>query len=309
VTRKGFIAGLLIFLAVAVIVGSFISGKRPPVSKTGEQVGVIFIDGLIVGGSSQGVFGGIAGSQDIMKQVREAAEDATVKAVVLRINSPGGTVPATQEIAREVEKLKETGKVVVASMGDVGASGAFWIAAKTDKIYANPGTITGSIGVRMDYYNLEELYDKLGIEMDVIKSGAHKDIGSPVRDITPQERDLLQEMVDEMYAQFIDVVAEGRNLPKERVRELATGRIWTGSQAKELGLVDELGNYYDAIKGAAEMAGIRGKPSLKFFGKPSPLEAILGAGVKRLSDGSFIQQHWLYFLERTAGPTLMVLEG
>ena len=273
-SRKKLIAGGIILLAVIVAVASITSD---PTSKKGSGegvVGVIPVEGAIMGGT-QNLFSGIAGSEDIMEQVREAAQDPSVKAVVLRINSPGGGVAATQEISREIEKLKKTGKPVVASMGDTAASGGYWLSAAADKIYANAGTITGSIGVRMDTQNLQELYKKLGIDFDVIKSGPYKDIGSTSREITPEERNILQGMVDEIFSEFVNVVAQGRKMPREEVEKLATGRIFTGKQAKDLKLVDEIGNYYDAVQGAARMAGIKGEPTVKYFGKTSVFSSFL----------------------------------
>ena len=165
-------------------------------------------------------------------------------------------------------------------MADVAASGGYWLAACTDKIYANPTTMTGSIGVYMPYANWEELYKKVGIYQEKIKSGPHKDILSPERQMTNEEREIIQIMVDDIYNQFVDVVAEGRKLDKEQVRKLADGRIYTGNQAKQLGLVDELGNMYDAIDGASQLAGIVGKPTLKEYGKQSPWNMLFGPSEK-----------------------------
>jgi protease-4 len=200
-----------------------------------------------------------------MKEIRSAAEDNSVKAVLLRINSPGGSVTAAEEVGRELARFKETtNKPIVASMGDMGASAAYWLAAcHSDKIYANASTLTGSIGVYMPYMNTEELYKKIGITSDKIKSGVHKDIMSPDRPMTPEEKEILQNMVNEMYNQFVTVVAEGRKMDPEQVRRLADGRVYTGKQAKELGLVDEIGNYYDALAATGNMAGLGDKPVVK----------------------------------------------
>jgi len=299
---------LIVLTAAAALSSLFFGAKGRGVESAAgsEKVGVIFIEGIIAGGAEDSILGGIASSETVMKHIREAAEDPTVKAVVLRIDSPGGTVPATQEIAREIEKLKEKGKIVVASMGDTGTSGAYWLAAKTHKIFANPGTITGSIGVRMDHQNLERLYEKLGIESEVIKSGPYKDIGSPTRELRTEERKILQEMVDEMLEQFIDVVAEGRKIPRERVEKLATGRIWTGSQALKLGLIDQFGNYYDSIRLAAEMAGIKGDPVIKVYGRTGFLEAFLGE-VSQKSGGSLVERYQYFMIRKALGPVLLLL--
>jgi len=249
------------------------------------KIALIHIDGIIVGGRGySSVLFDQKGTDTVIRQLREARLDPEVKAVLLRINSPGGSVPATQEVAAEVRRVKEAGKPVVVSMGDMAASGAYWIAAMADKIYANPGTITGSIGVYFPYANWEGLYRKLGIREEKIKSGPHKDILSPERPMTAEERAIIQGMVDAMYAQFVAAVAEGRKLSPARVRELADGRIYTGSQAQELGLVDELGDFYDAVEGTAALAGLPSRPQLKEYGKVSPWALLLGPW-ERLSRG------------------------
>jgi protease-4 len=184
-----------------------------------------------------------------------------VRAIVLRIDSPGGGVVPSQEIFEEVQKIRADGRQkIVASMGSVAASGGYYIAAATDRIVANPGTITGSIGVIMETANVKGLLDKIGVEPIVIKAGEHKDIGSPFRKLEPDDRRILEELLNDVHTQFIEAVARGRNLPAERVRELADGRIFTGRQAKDFGLVDDLGNLQDTIQAAAELAGIEGEP-------------------------------------------------
>jgi len=212
-----------------------------------------------------------------MKQLREAREDDSIKAVILRINSPGGSAAASQEVGEEIDRLREAGKVVVTSMGDVAASGGYWLAAKTDYIVANPATMTGSIGVIMRFQELKGLYDKLGITDNTIKSGPLKDIGSEARPMTPAERQLLQGMVNDIYEQFVDVVAEGRDLPREKVKALADGRIFTGRQAKEAGLVDELGNFYTAVEKTRELAHLDESAQLVELGKPSPWRKLFGS--------------------------------
>ena len=304
-SRKKLFAGTIIILAVLVVIGSVYSDtSRKQGSSPEADVGVIYIDGMIVGGWGNDFFGGVSGSEELMRQIREAAGDPEIRAVVLRINSPGGSVAATQEVARELEKLKESGKIIVSSMGDVAASGGYWLAAKTDKIYANDGTITGSIGVRIDHQNLEELYDKLGIKFEIIKSGPQKDLGSTNRDLTIEERQILQGMVDDMYEEFIRVVAEGRNMPQSRVRELATGRIWTGGQAREIGLVDEMGNFYDAVNGAAKMVGVSGEPELKYYGEQGWLYNLLGGSLSRFNSDVLLQD---YVASKLFGPKMLAV--
>ena len=177
---------------------------------------------------------------------------------VVRINSPGGTAVAAQEIGIELDKLRKTGKPVVTSMGDVCASGGYWIACSSDYIVANGTTLTGSIGAIMETTNLEGLYDKLGIRQEVFKSGEHKDIGSSAREITPQEREILQSIVSDSYTQFLNQVKQGRKgkIDLLELENIADGRVFTGETALQLGLVDSVGNYYDAVKQAEDMAGI-----------------------------------------------------
>lgn len=270
---------LLAFIIGISMLGALFIGPKVKQSKlAGDKIAIIYVDGMIVGGRGQvGLFTEGGGTDYLIRQLHSARDDASVKAVVLRINSPGGTVPASQEVGEELKKLRATGKPVITSMADMAASGGYWLAACTDKIYANPSTITGSLGVYMPYSNWEELYKKIGVRQEKIKSGPHKDILSPDRPLTDEERAIIQVMVDDMYNQFVEVIAEGRHLDPAKVRQLADGRIYTGRQAKEAGLVDELGNMYDAIDGAAAMVGIQGKPELVEYGKMNAIEALLGA--------------------------------
>ncbi len=205
--------------------------------------------------------GVITESEDIVRQIKKYREDSSIKGIVLRIDSPGGAVGPSQEIYREVLKTTE-GKKVVASMGGLAASGGYYIACAANRIFANPGTITGSIGVIMAFSNFEELMKKLGLKTTVIKSGKFKDVGSPVRELTEEERKILQNVSDDIHGQFIEAVAKGRNLKMESVKELADGRIFSGRQAKESGLIDELGTLEDAISYATKMVGIKEKAKI-----------------------------------------------
>ncbi|NLP41514.1 MAG: signal peptide peptidase SppA [Veillonellaceae bacterium] len=271
------IAAVVLFSMVAVAFVAPMVRNRNVAAGQGK-IAVIYVEGVIMGGRGQSsLLREYGGTDLVIKQLHEARDDQSIKAVLLRINSPGGSAPASQEVGEEIKKLRAAGKIVVASMGDVAASGGYWLAACSDKIYANPATLTGSIGVYMPYSNWEELYKKIGIRQEKIKSGEHKDILSPERQMTDEEREIIQTMVDDMYNQFVAVVAEGRKMDPVRVRQLADGRIYTGNQAKELGLVDELGNMYDAIDGTAKLAGIKGKPEIKEYGRVSPLAVLLGA--------------------------------
>ncbi len=266
--KRKVVAGLIIGIALLSIITAALYEKGEGTKYYGENnsggvVGVIQINGMIVSGTgSSTLFSTLAGSETIMKQLRRAANDPSVKAVVLRLNTPGGSAAASQEIALEVDRLRQTGKKVVASMGDVAASGGYWIACRCDKIVANPGTMTGSIGVIMETQNLQGLYEKLGVNPVVFKSGPHKDMGSSSRVVTEQEQQIFQSMVDDIYKQFVETVSEGRDMDQARVREVADGRVFTGSQAVEVGLVDDLGNYYDALDLAAELAGMKSDPEV-----------------------------------------------
>jgi protease-4 len=216
-----------------------------------DKIGVLPIEGLITD------------SFKINQNIDEFAQDSSIVAVVVRIDSPGGSVGAAQEIYDAVIELKKKKKVVV-SMGSIAASGGLLIACAGDKIVANPGTITGSISAIMQFANLEELLKKVGVKSSVVKSGPYKDIGSPMREMTPEERLIVQELVDDIYNQFIDVIVRDRKLPREQVVAIADGRVFSGRKAKEYGLVDQLGNMAAAAKLASVLAGKNGKYDLVF---------------------------------------------
>lgn len=269
-TRRKVIGGIILGVAVLSLLAVILVRAGGPdgsprgsagYTGNGPVVGVIEIQGMIAGDrSAAGLLAeGSTGSRTIMEQLRQASKDPNIKAVILRINSPGGTAAASQEIADEVRRLKESGVKVVTSMGDTAASGAYWIAAVSDKIVANPGTITGSIGVLMETTNYQELLNKLGISADTFKSGEYKDMGSPSRPMTPAEQEIFQSMVDDTYLQFVETVAGSRNLSPDLIRGLK-GRVMTGRQARELGLVDRLGNYYDSVSLAGEISGLGKNP-------------------------------------------------
>jgi protease IV len=207
------------------------------------------------------VEGGILDAQQALGELKRYGDNPLVKAIVVRIDSPGGGVVPSQEIHDAVKRIRDKqNKLVIASMGTVAASGGYYIAAATDRIVANPGTLTGSIGVIMEMANVEGLMKKIGVESVVIKSGAHKDLGSPFRAMNLEDRTILQNVMDDVHSQFIEAVAAGRSLEIKDVRALADGRIFTGRQAKAAKLVDELGDLNDAIKLAADMAGLEGEP-------------------------------------------------
>ena len=209
------------------------------------------------------VEGVILDSQATIGELKRFSENPSVKAIVIRIDSPGGGVVPSQEIYDAVKRIRnKNNKAVIASMGSVAASGGYYIAAATDRIVANPGTLTGSIGVIMETANVEGLLQKIGVEGVIIKSGKYKDVGSPLRKMSADERGLLQAVMDDVHKQFIEAVAEGRSLELRAAQALADGRIFTGRQAKEVKLVDELGDLEDAIQLAAEVVGIEGEPKV-----------------------------------------------
>ena len=208
------------------------------------------------------VHGVIKNSSDVIRQLRKYAEDSSIPVVVIHVDSPGGGAAASQEMYEEINKLREKGKKVVVSMGSVAASGGYYVSLGGERILAMPGTLTGSIGVIVKFPNLQGLYEKIGYHSEVIKSGIHKDLGSTDRSPTEEEKELMQSVINNVHDQFVQAVVERRGLPEEKVRNLADGRIFTGQQAKELGLIDQLGNFQDAVDLAAELAGLKGEPEL-----------------------------------------------
>ncbi|MBX9942008.1 MAG: signal peptide peptidase SppA [Candidatus Obscuribacterales bacterium] len=217
-------------------------------TKYKDRIQVIKLSGMIIEKADAGLLSSSTGSaSSTLKDLRKAAKNDKVKAVLLRINSPGGTVPTSQEIYEAVKELRKKGKPVVVSMGDMAASGGYYVACAADKIYANPGTLTGSIGVIMNLMNFKTLADKIGVEPDVVKSGLYKDIASPYHRMTKDERQILTDLIMDSYDQFTQAVSEGRKLPIEEVKRIADGRVYSGRQALKLKLVDELGTYSDAL--------------------------------------------------------------
>jgi signal peptide peptidase SppA, 36K type len=241
----------------------------------GFSMFLLFLAAFWMLGEDEGIFaargdlavveinGPIFESKEILEQLDRVYKNDHVKGLILRIDSPGGAVGSSQEIYQGVLRVREK-KKVIASMGTVAASGGYYIAVGADKIVANPGTITGSIGVLMDHTNVEELLKFLKVHAEILKSGRLKDSGSPLRPMTPEERQLLQGILEDMHRQFKEAVAKGRNLKLEKVDEIADGRIFTGDQALKLGLVDEMGNQQKAVDIAVEMLGIKGEPKLLY---------------------------------------------
>ena len=206
--------------------------------------------------------GPIFDAQRTVEQLKTYRDDDTIPAIVIRIESPGGGVVASQEIYTEVRKTRQKGKKVIVSMGSVAASGGYYIAAAADTIVANPGTLTGSIGVIAEMTNAEKLFQKIGLGLEVVKSGRYKDMGSPFRQLTDEERSLMQGVIDDSYNQFIDAIVAERGMKREELLKIADGRILTGRQALEYRLIDVLGDYEDSIDLAAKMVGMKEKPQV-----------------------------------------------
>jgi protease-4 len=223
----------------------------------GSRVAIVELDGIIGVSAAGGV-----DSDSVVRTLGEYRDNPSVAAVVLRINSPGGVVGPTQEIFSAIERVRAAGKPVVASLGAVAASGGYYVAVAANRIYANPGTLTGSIGVVMQLANVEGLLKKVGVEYVVVKSGAYKDIGNFARPMRPEERRVLQALLDDVYGQFIKAVAQRRGLEEKAVLGFADGRIYSGQQARALRMVDDMGGLEDAIESAAKLAGIAGKPKV-----------------------------------------------
>lgn len=251
--RKSTIALIIVLVVLSyVIFGSILISwlirSQPKLPSFSKNLALIEVEGII------------ADPRVVVRQIKKYSKNPAVAALVLRIDSPGGVVSATQEIYEEIKRAKEREKKIIVSMGSIAASGGYYIATPADIIVANPGSVTGSIGVKMELPILERLFKKIGINFEVIKSKEHKDIGSPFRQMTPRERALLQDVVNSAYEQFISVIVENRKLPEATVRSIADGRILTGEQAIEFGLVDTLGSLEDALRIAANMVGIKGEP-------------------------------------------------
>lgn len=275
-----FVLGMVVSLG---LVGSCLGGvavlrllPRGWLMGMGEGVAVIPVEGTIVSGEPPSGFTRPrnAYSAEIVRFIQQAEANPAVKAIVVRVDSPGGGVVASDEIYQALRKAK---KPVVASMGSVAASGGYYISCAADEVFANPNTLTGSIGVITIVPNLEGLLDKIGVKMYVMESGPHKE-GGTFQPFTEEEREIWRGIIAETYDNFVQVVVEGRGLSEERVRELADGRIYTGAQALEAGLVDSLGNLPEAVARAGKLGGIVGKPRIIPY-RPSPplFGGLLGA--------------------------------
>ena len=246
-------AAFLVFLAVAglfvIVVGGARSGEGGP-ALFGPRVAVVELEGIIID------------VDDVVRELKADRENPAIRAVVMRINSPGGVVGPTQELHDAVLRLRKAGKPVVASLGAVAASGGYYVAVACDQIYANPGTLTGSIGVIMQLANVEQLMKKVGVDYVVVKAGQYKDIGNISRSMTPEERRVLQALLDDVHGQFIGAVAAGRKLEREQVSRFADGRVFSGILARDLKMVDALGGLEDAVLAAGQLAGLPSPPSV-----------------------------------------------
>lgn len=259
----------LIFVLTSALLAAFLialntTREKPVLSGSvlaRDRVALINMTGILT--SYSGVRDGSVDAGSIVKKIEKYGEDDTVRALVVRVNSPGGTVVAAQEVSEALLRFRrDQGKPVVISMADVAASGGYYIACAADRIYANAGTITGSIGVIMQFPNFEDLFGRIGVGHSTIKSGPYKDTGSVFREMSAAERETLQALVDDVYEQFLEAVREGRNLSMETIRAAADGRVFTGLQALDMGLIDEIGDLDGALRGAASLAGMEGKPEV-----------------------------------------------
>jgi len=275
---------ILLLVAIAGVIGS--TGSRQ-IGVGAGPIALIRIEGAIVAGqSSSSIFGGQAiGSEEIVGEIERAMEDDQVKAILLRVNSPGGSAAGSQEIYNAVTRAKKQGLKVVVSMADLAASGGYYVSANADRIYANPATVTGSIGVISMHENLSGLFGKLGVQTETIKSGKLKDMGSPMGPLSDEARQVIKGLVMQIYDQFVTAVAEGRKMKPEAVRRLADGRIYSGQQAKQIGLVDELGGMQEALAGAGKLVGVKGRPGYKEYRAPSLWRRLLAGGAAGAAPG------------------------
>jgi len=247
-------ATVLVWLAVAglfvLVVGGARTGEGSGGGLFGPRVAIVELEGIITD------------VDDLVRELKAHRENPSVRAIVIRINSPGGVVGPTQELHDAILRVRQAGKPVVASLGAVAASGGYYTAVACDQIYANPGTLTGSIGVIMQLANVEQLMKKVGVEYVVVKAGTFKDVGNIGRPMTPEERRTLQTLLDDVHAQFIGAVAAGRKLERAEVARFADGRVFSGVQAKDLKMVDALGGLEDAVLAAGKLAGLSAPPNV-----------------------------------------------
>jgi protease-4 len=248
------VATVLVFVGVAALLllfGSMGRGAEGGAPLFGPRVAIVELEGLI------------AETDDLVRELRQHRDNPSVRAVVIRINSPGGVVAPTQEVYDALLRVREAGKPVVASLGAVAASGGYYAAVAADQIYANPGTLTGSIGVIMQLANVDTLLKKVGVDFVVVKAGQFKDIGNPARPMTPEERRVVQSLLEDVHGQFIEAVARGRKLDRSAVVQFADGRVFSGTQALDLRMIDALGGLEDAVNAAAKLANLPTPPPVE----------------------------------------------
>jgi protease-4 len=267
--KRAIIISVCVLALLAAILVPTILISRPAAGK----IAVIPLSGTITTGGSSLLSGSTITPDLVRYYLAKAESDKSVKAIVLRIESSGGEIEPCQEILLEIERAKAT-KTIVVSMGEMAASGGYYISTQADKIVALPTTQTGAIGVISAAINVQGLLDKLGIQIEIFKGGKYKDMYWGLRELTPEEEEIMQGMVDEYYEQFVDAVAQGRGLSTDQVRNLATGQLYSGTKAKELGLVDELGDLDTAINLAAGLAGIEA-PKVEYYQQPGLISRLL----------------------------------
>ncbi|HIH70367.1 signal peptide peptidase SppA [Methermicoccus shengliensis] len=271
---RGVVVGVLVVLAASsgLLLGLLIAGYELPI---GDQIAVIYMDGYLITEDVPSGWG-VASSEAIAKAIRQAVDDGSVRAIVLRVNSPGGSIAASEEIRAEVMRARQAGKPVVASMGSVAASGAYHVASACDYIMCSNATLTGGVGVLWVFEDRSGYYDDEGIQFFIAKSGELKDMGTDTRPLTEEERAYAQEVVSSLFEKFISDVQSERNLTQEATNYISDGRVLTGIEALELGLVDGTGGLFDAIDKAAELAGIS-EYGIRYMEKPSITRLLLGA--------------------------------
>ena len=245
-------AFFLFLLAVfALVYFTVRTQQKDSFSGFGDKIAVVDLEGVILS------------PKDMVEQLRKFGDDRSIKAIIIHVNSPGGGAAASEEIYREVLRIRDVKKKrIVASIETVGASGAYYVSSATNKIFANQASIVGSIGVIAEWYNYEELMKWAKLQAIVLKAGEFKDVGSPVREMTPAERAYMQALIDNMHGQFIHSVAQGRRVNDDDIRPLADGKVWTGDQAMPLKLIDQIGDFRAAVEDTAKSVGIRGEPTL-----------------------------------------------
>jgi protease-4 len=274
------LVSLLIVVCLAAAIGNWVIGSSLPTSGRNRAPDIALIDvygGISDATGSSPLGGGSGATVTTLIDAIQAARKDKVKAILLRINSPGGTAAAAQSVYHELMRTrKETSIKIVASLGDVAASGGYYVASAAHKIVANPSTLTGSIGVIVRTQNVANLLEKLGVQPGSFQSGQFKDMLSPFRSATTDERQIIQGIVSDSYEQFLAAIVDGRNIAMADLRKIADGRIFTGSQAKTAQLVDILGNYRDAIQETAKLTGIKGEPSVRNYTAKSLSSSLLG---------------------------------